>query len=79
MTIETMAIDIGGKLIRFTHDEANDQTSVHYGGTTVFLLDNSDEDTLWALAHSIYRYAYGHSCCAGDVRSLFMVLGLICS
>jgi hypothetical protein len=79
MTINNMTIEIGGKLVHTSHDEANDQTSIHYGGTTIFLLIDADEDTRWALAHSIYRWAYGHSCTAGDVRSLWMVLGLICS
>jgi hypothetical protein len=79
MTINNMTIEIGGKLVHIAHDEANDQASVSYGdgAVTEFLLDGAEEDTLWALAHNIYRNAYGHRCTNGDVRSLMMVLGLI--
>ena len=79
MTINNMTIEIGGKLVHTAHDEANDQTSVHYGdgAVTEFLLDEATDETRWALAHNIYRNAYGHRCTNGDVRPLAMVLGLI--
>jgi hypothetical protein len=79
MTLQNITVEIGGKYVYITHDDANDQSSVSYGdgAVTEFLLDSADEDTRWALAHNIYRNAYGHRCTAGDVRSLQMVLGLI--
>lgn len=79
MTIMNMSIEIGGKMVHTCHDDANDQTSVAYGdgAVTQFLPDDADEETRWALAHNIYRNAYGHHCTNGDVRSLAMVLGLI--